>query len=115
MVDRDFVGDGAEMKNIRSMSFEELIRARAAVEAAIELHAARDRRELIAVLKQVDSRRPSKGRDSRPVHALKGRRLPPLYRNPKNRTETWAGRGNKPRWLTAALKQGTKLESFVIR
>lgn len=103
------------MKNIESMSFEELIRARASIEAAIELHAAQERRELIAVLKQVDSRQNSNGKDLRTAHALKGRRLPPLYRNPKNRTETWAGRGNKPKWLAAALKQGKKLDSFAIR
>jgi len=45
----------------------------------------------------------------------KGRELPPLYRNPKNAEETWAGRGNRPRWLTAALKSGKKLESFLIK
>ena len=47
--------------------------------------------------------------------ALKGRKLPPRYRNPKNRKETWAGRGNRPRWLVAALKGGRKLEAFAIR
>lgn len=48
-------------------------------------------------------------------HALKGRKLPPLYRNPANRSETWAGRGNKPRWLASALKRGKKLEHFAIK
>ena len=28
--------------------------------------------------------------------------------------ETWAGRGLKPRWLTAAIKGGKKLEDFSI-
>lgn len=27
---------------------------------------------------------------------------------------TWTGRGNKPRWLTAALAEGKKLESFAV-
>lgn len=103
------------MKDIQSMSFEELIRARASIEAAIELHAARERRELFAILKQVDSHREANGKEFHAAHALKGRKLPPLYRNPKNRTETWAGRGNKPRWLTAAIRQGKKLETFAIR
>jgi DNA-binding protein H-NS len=39
----------------------------------------------------------------------------PKYRNPKNRSETWAGRGKKPRWLTAQLKSGKKLDDFLIR
>lgn len=102
------------MKNIQSMSFEELIRARADIETAIELHAAQERRELIAALKQIDFHRRLNDEDLRPAHALKGKKLPPLYRNPKDRSETWAGRGNKPRWLAAALKQGKKLTSFAI-
>src|SRR4029077_2466086 len=36
------------------------------------------------------------------------------YRNPDNPSETWAGRGLKPRWLAAALKAGKKLEYFSI-
>jgi len=46
---------------------------------------------------------------------LKGRTVPPKYRNPKNRSETWAGRGARPRWLVAELKKGKKLESFSIK
>jgi H-NS histone family len=36
------------------------------------------------------------------------------YRNPENPTETWAGRGLTPRWLTAVIKGGKKLEDFAI-
>jgi DNA-binding protein H-NS len=42
----------------------------------------------------------------------KGSKLKPKYRNPKDKTETWAGRGLKPKWLSALLKQGRKLEDF---
>jgi DNA-binding protein H-NS len=38
----------------------------------------------------------------------------PKYRNRENAAETWAGRGLKPRWLTAAIKGGKKLEDFAI-
>lgn len=103
------------MKNIRSMSFEELVKTRAEIEAAIDLHLAQDRRNLMAALKDVGSPRSEGDKRPRNGHALKGRKLPPLYRNPKNRSETWAGRGNRPRWLAAALKQGKKLESFSVR
>ena len=34
---------------------------------------------------------------------------------PAKAPETWAGRGNRPRWLVAALKGGKKLEAFAIR
>ena len=38
----------------------------------------------------------------------------PKYRNPENPTETWAGRGLKPRWLAAAIKGGKKQDDFLI-
>jgi len=45
-----------------------------------------------------------------------GRRgkVAPKYRNPDNPTETWAGRGLRPRWLADAIKAGKKLEHFAI-
>ena len=44
--------------------------------------------------------------------ALKGRKVPPKYRGPSG--ETWAGRGARPRWLVAAIKDGRKLDDFLI-
>src|SRR6476661_527238 len=42
-------------------------------------------------------------------------RVLPKYRNPSDPKETWAGRGKQPRWLTAQLKSGKRLEEFQIR
>jgi DNA-binding protein H-NS len=39
-------------------------------------------------------------------------RVFPKYRNP---SETWAGRGKQPRWLTAQLRSGKKLDDFRIQ
>ena len=38
----------------------------------------------------------------------------PKYRNPARPAETWAGRGKQPRWLTAELRSGKKLDDFRI-
>ena len=38
----------------------------------------------------------------------------PKYRNPAEPSETWAGRGKKPRWLAAQLKSGKKIDDFRI-
>ncbi|WP_298147384.1 H-NS histone family protein [uncultured Acinetobacter sp.] len=38
----------------------------------------------------------------------------PRYRNKANPTDTWTGRGKKPRWLVAELEKGAKLEDFLI-
>jgi DNA-binding protein H-NS len=39
----------------------------------------------------------------------------PKYRNPAKPSETWAGRGKQPRWLTAQLRSGKKLDDFRIQ
>src|SRR6185437_10970571 len=38
----------------------------------------------------------------------------PKYRNPNNPSQTWAGRGKRPRWLRAQLRSGRKLDDFRI-
>src|SRR5689334_25431789 len=40
-------------------------------------------------------------------------RVLPKYRNPQT-SETWSGRGKRPRWLVAAMKSGSKIEEFRI-
>ena len=45
---------------------------------------------------------------------LAGKKVKPKYRNPANKSETWAGRGMKPKWVVAALKSGKKLEHLAI-
>ena len=44
----------------------------------------------------------------------KGNKVEPKYRNLGNPAETWAGRGMPPKWLSAQLAQGRKLEDFLI-
>jgi len=39
----------------------------------------------------------------------------PKYSNPAKPSETWAGRGKKPRWLTAQLKSGKQIDDFRIQ
>jgi DNA-binding protein H-NS len=37
------------------------------------------------------------------------------YRNPKDHTQTWSGRGKQPRWLTEVLAVGGSLENFRVK
>jgi DNA-binding protein H-NS len=46
------------------------------------------------------------------VSSLRGKKVQPKYRAPSG--ETWAGRGARPRWLVAAIKEGKKLDDFLI-
>ena len=42
-----------------------------------------------------------------------GRTVAPKYKDPESGA-TWSGRGLKPKWLTAAIAAGRKLEDFAI-
>jgi DNA-binding protein H-NS len=48
------------------------------------------------------------------AHPLKGRTVGPKYRDPENPSQTWAGRGQAPRWLAAYEAQGRKRDEFLI-
>jgi DNA-binding protein H-NS len=45
----------------------------------------------------------------------KGRTVAAKYANPDDPSETWTGRGRKPRWLSAKLSDGAKIEKFLIK
>ena len=51
--------------------------------------------------------------------SVSGRRpyppVPPKYRNPDQPSETWAGRGKRPRWLLKQLKSGKRIDDFRIK
>jgi DNA-binding protein H-NS len=65
------------------------------------------------------SAKPSHGKSSRHAKSSTERRpypaVVPKYRNPERPSETWAGRGKKPRWLAAQLKSGKRIDDFRIR
>ena len=42
-------------------------------------------------------------------------RVLPKYQNPEKSSETWAGRGKQPRWVTAQLRSGKTLQDLQIR
>jgi len=45
----------------------------------------------------------------------KGRTVAAKYVNPDDPSETWTGRGRKPRWLNAKIQEGAKIEKFLIK
>ena len=48
--------------------------------------------------------------------ATKRKRAPaaPKYANPANPSETWSGRGRKPKWFTQALASGVSPDALAI-
>jgi DNA-binding protein H-NS len=98
---------------LKSMSVAKLHDLKNEIEAAISEKVRARRHELESELSKLAG---YSGGGQRGRAAGQGRRGPVAakYRNPDNPSETWAGRGLKPRWLTAAIKGGKKLEDFAI-
>jgi DNA-binding protein H-NS len=70
----------------------------------------REKHQHFAQPNESDSRRSAGSVHESRKHA----KVPPKYRNPNEPSETWSGRGKRPRWLAQALLAGRKIEDFVI-
>jgi DNA-binding protein H-NS len=92
------------------MSVEDLLQLRDNVSKALSQRAGDLHRQLAALDEDVGGHR--RGRQPGRASAMKGKSVPPKYRGPGG--ETWAGRGARPRWLAALLKDGHKLDDFAI-
>jgi DNA-binding protein H-NS len=97
--------------NLSRMNVEALMNLRKEVDDALlerctQIQKQLERMEAIAVVGGARVARRGGG------SALKGRKVPAKYRDRSG--NTWAGRGAKPRWLVAAIKEGKKLENFLI-
>ena len=91
--------------NLSSMSVDQLLQLRDDVGKELN----RKSTELQSQLARLGAEiAPSRGRGS----SLKDKKVPPKYRDSAG--NVWAGRGAKPRWLVAAIKEGKKLEDFAI-
>jgi DNA-binding protein H-NS len=99
---------------LKSMPIAKLQDLKAKVEAAILEKVSARRSELEAEMSKLEGYTGA-ARRGRPAGRGGARgAVAPKYRNPENPSETWAGRGLKPRWLTAAIKGGKKAEHFLI-
>src|SRR5215475_14205405 len=101
--------------NLKSMSFDDLIELRHGVEEMISQKATSAKRELQAKLDELENLTGSAPVVKKRRGVLAGTKVAPKYRNPKNRTQTWSGRGRTPLWLQAMIKQGHKIDEFAIR
>jgi DNA-binding protein H-NS len=91
--------------NFGSMSVEQLLQLRDDVGKELNRKSTELRSQLSRLGGEIAPRR---GRGS----SLKGKKVPAKYRDKAG--NAWAGRGAKPRWLVAAIKEGKKLEDFAV-
>jgi DNA-binding protein H-NS len=101
------------LMNLKSMSIDALVGLRGKIDAALSSKVAGERRALETELAKLTRYEGGTRAKSIVGRGARGK-VAPKYRNPENSAETWAGRGLKPRWLTAAIKSGKKLEDFSI-
>jgi DNA-binding protein H-NS len=97
---------------LKRMSIDKLLKLKSDVEAMLAAKVTEQRRALEAELSKLGGYGPEKKKSS--GGGGKYGSVAPKYRNPENPSETWAGRGLKPRWLAAAIKSGKELEDFAI-
>ncbi len=100
--------------NVDRMTVKELLVLEAKLQKAIALARERERanvkREMTALAEKhgFTPRELFGGRG-------KGKSVAPKYANPDDRSQTWTGRGRRPRWLVAKMrKRGANLNQFAL-
>jgi DNA-binding protein H-NS len=99
--------------DLKSMSIDELWALHLEITSVLASRISAEKTQLEQRLKQLQSSGTSNGKfrhERRPYPQVF-----PKYRNPAEPSETWAGRGKQPRWLTAQLRSGKKLDDFRIQ
>ena len=101
----------ATINDLGKMSYAELLKLQARIEAAITEKRVEDAASTKEALRAMAEKAGFTLSD------LFGKRGPRKtagvkYRNPKDTLQTWTGRGRKPNWLVDALKKGAKIDSF---
>jgi DNA-binding protein H-NS len=105
----------AKITGIEKATYKELVEAQDAIEAALAKRKEEERSEVKRKLAEL-----AKESGFEVTELFGGRRggkraaSGAKYRNPKDTSQTWSGRGRKPNWLVEAVKQGAKLQSFEV-
>jgi len=103
--------------DLEAMSVDDLWSLHERITGMLSIRIKAEKHELEKRLAILSRGLPGQAGISRPLGERPRRRYPvvlPKYRNPQT-SETWSGRGKRPRWLTAAVKSGHKIEEFRIR
>ena len=101
--------------NLEKMSLPELIELQKDLEPAIKK---KQRKEKTSLRKQMENLAKQSGftfdeviSTAKPKAVSK---VKPKYANPNDSDQTWTGRGRRPKWVEAALKDGKNLDDLLI-
>ncbi len=103
------------MIDLEGLSLKELKQLQKDVETAITEFKDRERRKALA---EVEAFARERGLSPADLSELTTRRTrksaAPKYANPADASQTWTGRGRRPRWIEAALADGKSLDDMLI-
>lgn len=101
--------------NLNNLSVKELKELQSQVNKAIVSYEDRKKKEALAELEEkARAMGYSLAELTGAVAPRKRAAAVPKYANPADSSDTWSGRGRKPRWFEAALKAGKTPESMAI-
>ncbi len=100
--------------NLHSMSADELWCLYEQVTGALAEKLTAEKALLESRLTQLNQRQKAEQSRGEKSRRRSYPRVHPKFRNPEQPSQTWAGRGKQPRWLTAQLNKGRRMEDFRI-
>ncbi len=103
------------MTDLNALSLDELKKLQKDVAKAIASYEDRARKAALAQMDAV-AREHGFTVDQLLGKSVAGTRKPvaPKYANPADKSQTWTGRGRKPKWVVEALETGKSLEDLTI-
>ena len=101
--------------NLNTLSLKELKELQSQVVKAIASFEDRKKKAVLADLEEVARAKGFTLAELTGVSVAR-KRAPAVakYANPANKSDTWSGRGRKPRWFSEALAKGRKPEDLAI-
>ena len=102
--------------NLNTLSLKELRDLQSQVAKAIASFEDRKKREALAEVEEKARTLGFSLAELMGAQAVLRKRSPatPKYANPSDASDTWSGRGRKPRWFESAMRSGTKPEELAI-
>ncbi|RTZ64006.1 MAG: transcriptional regulator [Aquificaceae bacterium] len=101
--------------NIEKLSFSELVQLQK--DAAV-LIKKKEKAEKVELRKKMEALAEKSGFTFEEIitsgKTSKKAKVKPKYANPKDPTQTWTGRGRKPKWVEAELSSGTDIDDLLI-
>ncbi|WP_370206349.1 H-NS histone family protein [Pararhodobacter marinus] len=103
------------MVDLDALSLKELKQLKKEVDAAVIEYAERERRRALEEVEAFARERGLTVADLNELGAKKKRKpAAAKYANPDDPSQTWSGRGRRPRWIEAALSNGKSLEDMAL-